>query len=59
MALFEQQLHYPLKQLAAGLERTLFKRPGCIDHPSGYYRNLLDKEGNNALMQWMSKGGRV
>ena len=57
---FEQQLHYPLKQLAAErLSERFLNDLDVLIIPSGYYRNLLDKEGNNALMQWMNKGGRV
>ena len=57
---FEQQLHYPLKQLSAErLSERFLNDLDVLIIPSGYYRNLLDKEGNNALMQWMSKGGRV
>ena len=57
---FEQQLHYPLRQLSKDrLNERFLNTLDVLIIPSGYYSNLLDTEGKNALMQWMSKGGRV
>ena len=57
---FEQQLHYPLRQLSEDrLNERFLNTLDVLIVPSGYYSNLLDAEGKNALMQWMSKGGRV
>lgn len=57
---FEQQLHYPLRQLSDDrLSERFLKDLDVLIIPSGNYRTLLDKEGNNALMQWIKKGGRV
>ena len=56
---FEQQLHPLSNYQAERLSERFLNDLDVLIIPSGYYRNLLDKEGNNALMQWMSKGGRV
>ena len=57
MALFEQQLHYPIRQLSEDrLTERFFNELDVLIVPSGYYSNLLDNEGKGALMQWIRKG---
>lgn len=57
---FEQQLHYPLVQLSDSrlYERSLNEIDVLII-PQGYYANLFDDQGTNALSQWLKKGGRI
>ena len=46
MALFEQQLHYPLRQLSEDrLNERFLNTLDVLIVPSGYYSNLLDAEG--------------
>lgn len=57
---FEQQLHYPIRQLSEDrLTERFLNELDVLIVPSGYYGNLLDNEGKGALMQWIRKGGRV
>lgn len=57
---FEQQLGYPLIQLSEKrLNEDFLDELDVLIIPSGYYRNLIDKEGENALAQWTERGGRI
>ncbi len=57
---FEQQLGYPLIQLSEKrLNERFLDDLDVLIIPSGNYRNLIDKEGENALAQWTERGGRI
>ena len=57
---FEQQLGYPLMQLSENrLNERFLKDLDVLIIPSGYYGSLIDQAGENALAQWVQKGGRI
>lgn len=57
---FEQQLGYPLMQLSEDrLNESFLQDLDVLIIPSGYYGNLIDQAGENALAQWTKKGGRI
>lgn len=57
---FEQQLSYPLMQLSENrLNERFLQDLDVLIIPSGYYGNLIDQAGENALAQWIQKGGRI
>lgn len=57
---FEQQLGYPLMQLSENrLNESFLRDLDILIIPSGYYGNLVDQAGKNALAQWTQKGGRI
>ncbi len=57
---FEQQLDYPLMQLSEDrLNDRFLEELDVLIIPSGYYGNLIDAAGENALAQWTQKGGRI
>ncbi len=57
---FEQQLGYPIMQLSDDrLNERFLQELDVLIIPSGYYGNLIDQAGENALAQWTQKGGRI
>ncbi len=57
---FEQQLNYPIIQLKdERLNARFLAKLDVLIIPPGYYSNLFDTEGENALSQWVKAGGRV
>ena len=57
---FEQQLNYPIIQLSEKrLNDRFLAELDVLMIPSGYYSNLFDTEGKNALSKWVKAGGRV
>jgi len=57
---FEQQLNYPIIQMSdERLNARFLSKLDVLIIPPGYYSNLFDAEGENALSQWIKAGGRV
>lgn len=57
---FEQQIHYPIRQLhEKRLSSAFLEKIDVLIVPPGYYRNLFDSKGENDLSQWLKKGGRI
>lgn len=56
---FEQQLHYPLMQIdQSHLERAL-EQIDILILPHGNYSKWSDKSVDNALSNWLEKGGKL
>ena len=55
---FEQQFHYPVRQLGMGqLSPQSLEEVDVLIVPPGYYRQLLNE--NSALLHWLKNGGRI
>ena len=56
----EQQLHYPVTQIDLDrLSGDILNQFDVLLLPPGYYASLWKTTENNALLQWIKKGGRL